>query len=241
MKYLFLILFICIPFATNAVSAKVRRVLISQDQIAVVHTAVGIATIIQVPDRPNSLVVGDTEAFKVEYLEQAITIKPLHAGARSNLYIYTDYRRFNVQLVTGPEGAADYVVYLDIPKEKERIKEPRPGLLWTRFHSKFSNESTSVEVTRLGRTNDGILVIEFRISGTRREDIDPKWFWLTQDGKTKAIHRLILSSLKVDPKNSVDGMIQVLKSDLTETVPLIFELRRKQNSSTKIPAVKSWK
>lgn len=88
---------------------KVRKVEVKTDQIVTVRTAIGIATIIQVPDRPNSIVVGDQAAFKVEYLDQAITIKPLHGGAKSNLYIYTDYRRFNVQLVTSTEAAADYV------------------------------------------------------------------------------------------------------------------------------------
>ena len=102
-----------ISFETFAAPSRVKRVPVLPDQIVTVKTALGIATIIQVPDRPNSLVVGDNEAFKVEYLDQAITIKPLHGGAKSNLYIYTDYRRFNVQLITGVEAAADYVVYLD--------------------------------------------------------------------------------------------------------------------------------
>src|SRR5690606_17824343 len=94
-------------------SGRVRKVEVKPDQIVTVRTAIGIATIIQVPERPNSIVVGDQSAFKVEYLDQAITIKPLHGSAKSNLYIYTDYRRFNVQLVTTSEPAADYVVYLE--------------------------------------------------------------------------------------------------------------------------------
>jgi type IV secretory pathway VirB9-like protein len=98
--------------------ARVRTVEIKKDQIVTVRTALGVATIIQVPDRPTSLVVGDQTAFKVEYLDQAITIKPLHGGARSNLYIYTDYRRFNVQLMTTTEVSADYVVYLESQNAK---------------------------------------------------------------------------------------------------------------------------
>lgn len=77
--------------ALNAsASERVRRVPILGDQIVTVRTSIGIATIIQVPDRPNSVVVGDQDAFKVEYLDQAITIKPLSSRAKSNLYIYTD-------------------------------------------------------------------------------------------------------------------------------------------------------
>lgn len=230
-----------ISFDTFAASSRVRRVPVLPDQIVTVKTALGIATIIQVPDRPNSLVVGDNEAFKVEYLDQAITIKPLHGGAKSNLYIYTDYRRFNVQLITGAESVADYVVYLDIPKEKEKSKDTKPSLFWTRFHNGLKSDSISFNVQRLGRTKDGVLIIEFKLKSSAKEKIDPKWFWLTQDGGTTPIHRLILSRLDVDSKNSVDGMIQVLRSDLSTSKPFRLELRRKKTSYLTIPEVTSWK
>ncbi len=230
-----------ISFDTFAASSRVRKVPVLPDQIVTVKTALGIATIIQVPDRPNSLVVGDNVAFKVEYLDQAITIKPLHGGAKSNLYIYTDYRRFNVQLITGAESIADYVVYLDVPKEKEKSKDTKPSLFWTRFHNSLKSDSISFNVQRLSRTKDGVLIIEFKLKGSAKEKIDPTWFWLTQDGSTTPIHRLILSRLDVDGKNSVDGMIQVLRSDLSISKPFRMELRRKKTSYLTIPEVSSWK
>lgn len=233
------ILIALIPFESVAAFAKVRRVAATKDQIVTINTALGIATIIQVPDRPNSLVVGDTESFKVEYLDQAITIKPLHGSARSNLYIYTDYRRFNVQLVTGAEGVADYVVYLDLPKEK--VKEETSGIKWIAFRNSLKNDSLSLEVTRLARTRDGVLLVEFRIKSAKREKIDPQWIWLTQSGSTKPIHRLVLSRLDADSRTTVDGIIQILKSDIRENVPLRLELRRKQTSYLTLPEVTSWK
>ena len=57
-----------ISFETFAAPSRVKRVPVLPDQIVTVKTALGIATIIQVPDRPNSLVVGDNEAFKVDML-----------------------------------------------------------------------------------------------------------------------------------------------------------------------------
>lgn len=230
-----------IPIEAFGSSGKVRRVAVEQDQIVTVKTALGIATIIQVPDRPNSLVVGDTEAFKVEYLEQAITIKPLHGGVKSNLYIYTDYRRFNVQLVAGSESEADYVVYLDISKEKEKSKDIKPSLIWTRFRNSLKNDLISLEVNRLGRTKDGVLIVEFKIIGGRKEEIDPKWIWLTQDGATKPIHRLVFSRLDVGPNVEAEGLMQILKSDLKEGAAIRLELRRKQTSFLTLPEVKSWK
>jgi hypothetical protein len=235
------ILTLLITFQASAGTQRVRRVLAPPDQIVTVKTAIGIATIIQVPDRPNSLVVGDTEAFKVEYLDQAITIKPLHAGAKSNLYIYTDYRRFNVQLITGAEAAADYVVYLEVPKEKENFKQPASSLQWTKIQASMKNDSISFDVKRLGRTKDGILIIEFSLRPAHREKFDPKWVWLTQNGITKPIHRLMLSRLDLNAKSANDGMVQILRSDINETRPFRLELRRKKTSYLTIPEVTSWK
>src|SRR5690348_14383823 len=95
-----LILIALIPAVALGEGHRVRKVYLKRDDIALVRTAVGIATLIQVPDRPTSVVLGDTNAFKVEYLENAITLKPLSRSAKSNLYIYTDARRFNVSLIT---------------------------------------------------------------------------------------------------------------------------------------------
>lgn len=237
---LMLILLFALPNDAEA-STKVRRVSVQPDQIVTVQTALGIATIIQVPDRPNSLVVGDTESFKVEYLDQAITIKPLLGGAKSNLYIYTDYRRFNVQLVAGMEASADYVVYLEVPKEKVVSKSEKSTLVWTNFQNKLTSESLSLEVKRVGRTRDNILIVEFLMRGKKKEKIDPEWFWITQNGETKPIHRLVFSKLEVTPSSNVDGVIQILKSDIEPSIPIRMELRRKRAAFLTLPEVKKWK
>ena len=241
MPFLFIgILLVAFPLEAGA-SSRVRRVSVQSDQIVTVQTALGIATIIQVPDRPNSLVVGDTESFKVEYLDQAITIKPLLGGAKSNLYIYTDYRRFNVQLVAGSEANADYVVYLEAPRDKIVSKSEKPILVWTIFQNRLTSESLSLEVKRVGRTRDNILLVEFLVRGKKKEKIDPEWFWITQTGETKPIHRLVFSKLEVTPNSNVDGVIQILRSDIEPSVPIRMELRRKRAAFLTLPEVKKWK
>ncbi|MCM2279255.1 MAG: TrbG/VirB9 family P-type conjugative transfer protein [Oligoflexia bacterium] len=240
MNPLFLwILLLVFPFATEAAPPKVRRAAIAQDQIEAVRTALGIATIIQVPDRPNSVVVGDLDAFKVEYLDQAVTIKPLHGSAKSNLYIYTDWRRYNVQLVTGPEPAADYVVYLENPKET--YKEAKASLVWTPIKRSLTNETLSLEVKRLGRSRDGILLIEFIIRSTKPEVLKAEWLWLTQSGVTRPIHLLFLSSMAIKPGEIVSGVMQVLRSDVSDADPLRLELRWKKMSFLTLPKVTAWK
>lgn len=227
------------PLISNA-DARVRRVPVNGDQIVTVHTAMGIATIIQVPDRPNSVVVGDQDAFKVEYLDQAITIKPLSGGAKSNLYVYTDWKRYNVQLISSSESIADYVVYLENPKEEIKPSK-NSSITWTLFKNSLKNESLTLETNRVGRAKDGVLLIEFSVKGTSKEEIKPEYLWLTQNGNTRPIQNLFLSAVEVRPSNPVSGVIQLQRDDLDSTIPIRLELRRKKMSFLTIKKVGAWK
>ncbi len=236
MKLICILLFMGLSFPGFA-SERVRRVEVKPDQIVTVKTAIGIATIIQVPERPNSIVVGDQAAFKVEYLEQAITIKPLHGGARSNLYIYTDYRRFNVQLVTAGEATADYVVYLENPREKQRASV----IPWTKFRSHLQNNNLTLETKRIAKTKDGVLLVEFEVSADSKLKFRPEWVWLTQNGTTRPIHSLALSKQELLAGVRIQGVMQVLSGDISESHPLRIELRRKKTSYLSLPKVATWK
>lgn len=243
MREKLLILFVFALFAINSNGAeRVRRVPVQGDQIVTVRTSIGIATIIQVPDRPNSVVVGDQDSFKVEYLDQAITIKPISGVAKSNLYIYTDWKRFNVELVSGSEAAADYVVYLENPKEKLPARSMvDTGIKWTPFKNSLRNGELHLEVKRLGRTKDGILLIEFFITSKKKEGFKPEWIWLTQNGEMRAIHNLFMSSLDSSPHRSISGILQVREADLNTTETMKIELRRQKVSYLTIPKASTWK
>lgn len=216
---------------------RVRKVEVKADQIVTVKTAIGVATIIQVPDRPTSIVVGDQAGFKVEYLDQAITIKPLQGGARSNLYIYTDYRRFNVQLVTAAEPSADYVVYLE--NSKERIKST--ALAWSNFRNQLKNDSIALTTKRIAKTRGGVLLIEFEMRSERREAFKPEWIWLTQKGVTIPIHSLAVSTQELGGGRVVKGILQILRDDIAVNEALRIEMRRKKTSYLSLPKVISWK
>jgi hypothetical protein len=237
-----LILSLSLSFLSFHVNAdtRVRRVSVVGDQIVTVRTALGIATIIQVPDRPDSVVVGDQDAFKVEYLDQAITIKPLSTGAKSNLYVYTNWKRYNVQLISGSEAIADYVVYLDNPKEKVKTTQDST-VIWTPLKNSLSNEGLRLEVSRAGRAQNGVLIIEFLIKGISKEKIKPEWIWITQNGNPRPIQNLFLSMLEVSPLNPVNGMIQLQRDDLDSTIPFQLELRKKKVSLLTLKEVRSWK
>lgn len=230
-----------------AQGARVKKLELAADQIAEVKTALGIATIIQVPDIPNSVVVGDSEAFKVEYLDQAITIKPLHSAAKSNLYIYTDYRRYNVQLVSAPQTEANYIVYLEpaksLAKKEKPIRTVEPYLSeirWWKFVNSLKNDDIEVFINRVGSSANSVALVEFTIKSKKPVEISPASISLKQNGKIVTIHNLFLSGLKVTPQNQLTGTIEILKSELKESVPIRFEIQRKKTSYLTIQEVATW-
>jgi Conjugal transfer protein len=236
MNLLFWILILAFPFASNA-AERVRHVAVLKDQIVQVRTAIGIATIVQVPDHPNSVVVGDQDSFKVEYLDQAITIKPLKPGAKSNLYVYTDWQRYNVQLITGHESISDFVVYLDHPAKKP--DEKRTSINWHFINRSAAFGAGKCEITKAAVTADTLLVqIEITSSASLR--IDPSWFWISQGKSIRPINSLVLSSLDLNPSSKVSGMIQIRRSDFSDRQPIRLEIRRKRKTLITIPQVSLW-
>jgi hypothetical protein len=224
------------PLNSSAVAGvKVRKVHLKRDDIAIVKTAVGIATIIQVPDRPTSVVLGDTNAFKVEYLENAITIKPLGHSSKSNLYIYTDSRRFNVSLITSLQVEADYVVYL----EPEPSKPDPTSDRWRPYAVEKISEPLRFNIKRLGKSGE-LLLLEFTITSSESKPISPNWIWITQHGRTVPIESLSLSGLQLTANTNVSGLISLRKSETRLNQSLTLEFRSPKPISVKLPEVSQW-
>lgn len=229
------ILFLCFLLSAES-KAGVRHISSKKDQIITVRTALGIATIVQVPDRPTSVVIGDQASFKVEYLDKAITIKPLIAGARTNLYVYTDWQRYNIKLIPTSKVSADYVVYI-----KPKIVRKKPEKInWSNFSNYLKNEKIKLSVSKIGNTKNGLYLIDFNLTSKKKEKFKPEWIWLTQNGKTIPIHRLFIDELKLRPGKEVSGLILAKRNDLNRSSPLRVEMRRKKTSYLTIKEPRKW-
>lgn len=235
---MFLSVFALFPLLAGAESSRgqrVRKLHMKPDDIALVHTAVGIATIIQVPDRPTSVVLGDTNVFKVEYLDTAITIKPLSHSAKSNLYVYTEARRFSVSLVTSPQVNADYIVYL---YSENQLPSP-PKERWRKLGSEKHGGDIKLVVRRLG-TIENYLAIDFALSSKKDISFGPEWIWVTQGGKTIPIQSLNLSGVRLSSKNDIQGGLTIRREDLLGHEALVLEVRSPTPFVMKLPGVSSW-
>jgi len=98
-------------FLSSLADARnVRQLYLSESDVAEVNTSLGFSTILQFDAHPSSAVLGDQDAFKVEYVGNSLTIKPLVAGAKTNLFVFTDYDRYSFRLKVGPASVVDYIV-----------------------------------------------------------------------------------------------------------------------------------
>jgi hypothetical protein len=200
--------------------SHVKKVRVAVDELSVVRTAVGIATIIQCPEAVSSVIIGDQGAFKIEYLDRAITIKPLRFGAKTNLYISTLNRRYSVRLASAVQDSADYIVYLS-PRdnfESETVK-------WREFQRSVSQTGLSLDLKRVGRTKDGFILLDLVLRSEKSLVIDPGEFYLRQGNDSKVIHSLFLSSTEVSQKSPLTIVISLSKSDLILDVPALLELK----------------
>ncbi len=118
-------------FFDGSINAKPsRNLLLSDSDVGEVRVALGYSTILQFDSRPTSVVLGDQDAFKVEYVGNSLTLKPVVSSSRTNLFVFTEYERFNFRLVTGPSDSCDFAVRVK-RRSKTRPSEsrsPSPGV-----------------------------------------------------------------------------------------------------------------
>ena len=234
-----LILSLLLPLSIAA--SPTRTIHLKKDEVAVVNTALGIATIIQVSDVATSVVLGDSAAFKVEYLNQGITIKPLRLRATSNLYISTNFSRFSVKLEPAPQASADYVVYL------EEFQPPKPKneafsseLRWKEVNLMAQSRDVVATLARVAKTRD-LVLFEIEIRPLKNSmTVDPAAFWVMQEKIHRPIDRLTLSGLAANSEDPVTATISLRKSDLLAEASATLEVRLKATIKIKISKGLLW-
>lgn len=221
-------------FALETVSAaQVKSVFPKTDEIILIRTGLGIATIVQVPRAIQSAVIGDQSGFKVEYLDKAVTIKPLRYGAKTNLYLVTDSVRYTFKLATVDQNSADYIVYV-----KERVA---PQNVYRNYLRTAVGKTLTLKVERVGRTSDGMILLEGVIYSKTQKRVRPEEIWIIQDGKSKPANSLYLSKTFIDQRDSLRLGVAVSKSDLAMNRPLALEIRSSESLRVQVSSEVLWK
>jgi hypothetical protein len=223
---------------TQAVAAKaansIRKVQAKPDGIININTGLGIATIIQLPETIQSVIIGDQSGFKLEYLDRAVTIKPLRWGARTNLYLVTEKQRYNLRILTLKQETADFIVYVESQKEETAVN-------WRAYDKKVQTNTFTLEITKIGKNKAGFIILDGKLSTNRFFTIKPEQFWIYQDKESKTINGLYLSELRLVPKKPIQFGISLAASDLVPNKPVTLEIHLLEPLSLEIPKEFLWK
>lgn len=233
MRIAFLIHLFAFFLALNA-EASVRTVALKNDELLTVKAALGIATIVQVPAAIQSAIIGDQSGFKVEYLDRAVTIKPLRYGAKTNLYLITESRRFNLRLVTLSQDVADYVVY---------VREPGVAApsAWRPLSLSKTGKKVTLRLSQISMSPQGFLLIEGRLTTKTRFQVKPEHIWIKQGKDSKTIQHLYLSDKAATKGRPVLIGLSINRTDLREKAALIFELRGQETLAITISEAVVWR
>ena len=213
--------------------AQIKSVSAKPDEIVNVKLGLGIATIVQLPEAIQSVVIGDQSSFKVEYLDHAVTIKPLRYSATTNLYLTTMSRRYILRLATGRSDRADYIVYVKDQRDDMNVR-------WHLVSKSVSSKISTLTIKRVGSSRAGFLLLDLKFSSHDKQEIKPDTVWLSQDGQSKVINGLYLSSSEVSPSKPVALSLSILKTDLAPNRPLTVELRLKYPLKVEVTAEVVW-
>lgn len=91
----------------------IRIVKLGNMSIAAIRITPGRSTILNFPTKPSKVILGNQGNFAVEYVESDLAIAALRPGARGNLFVYLEGRRFSFDLVTVPAGGDSIVEVRD--------------------------------------------------------------------------------------------------------------------------------
>jgi len=90
--------------ASMGADARVRSVLYNPVDVIRLDTHLRVNTAIELGagERIDSVLLGDSEAFEVEVLSNrtTVSVKPLIAGAETNMTIYTGRRTISLSIIT---------------------------------------------------------------------------------------------------------------------------------------------
>lgn len=89
----------------------------------------GFCTVLEFPEKPIMVTVGDNALLQVEVPKNSknVVIKPLEDSGTTNLFVFTQNKRFNYEVVITNEEGTDYVVDAKgTSKESAKTKKDIP-------------------------------------------------------------------------------------------------------------------
>ena len=83
-----------------------------EQEVLKVNTALGYCTVLEFPEKPMLVTVGDNALIQVEIPQnsKSVVIKPMQQKGETNLFVFTPSQRFNYSVTIGDPAQVDYVL-----------------------------------------------------------------------------------------------------------------------------------
>lgn len=240
-----LFFFLAIPLFAKG--NPTRSITINENDVAEIRTALRYSTVLEFDARPLSVILGDQDAFKAEYIGNSLTIKPMMPSS-TNLFVMTDYDKFNFKIRTTSADKADYKVRVK-KKPAKGVSGELSNENGTKIHFRPIEKSThfkdiALELTSIGSPKaKNLYLLTFSLALMRNgpmEDFPFKAqdFHVRQGKREVAIDSLNLERLELSRnKPMMSGTIIIKASDLkgTENPNLVFSPEKRKPLSIAVP------
>lgn len=203
----------------------IKTLTLNDSEVAQVRVALGYSTLLQFDTRPTQAIVGDQDSFKVEYVGNSIAIKPLMAGVSTNLFVVTDYDKFNFRITAGRGYEPDYILRI---KKKRTEPQSYSSSLTTKIlgaSKSVSGITLKLLSVAMTRTNTA-LTYSFQLSSKDKQmSFQPGDFEILQNGRTLPIENIYLERLALAKGQRLYGMILVRAENLDRKIRTAIKFR----------------
>lgn len=231
---------LCFFYAFSSFAKSIRHVEATEDKVVLINTALGYSTILEFNSRPISAVLGDQDSFKLEYVGNSITLKPLLPHSHSNLFIFTEYDRFNCTLRTVSPSEVDYSVKITAPSKAYPVQPETlpqvphpvsPSVKTKQIQKKVSWKGYTLQALSSSQVKGSesarsVTVIEFNLSTQHIPyTFSAASFGVKQRGHFIPIESIYLDAVDLNPGHRpVYGKIVLLNQDYhpSEATSLLF-------------------
>lgn len=225
-----LLFFSVFPFQ---VLAKGRTIYFD-DQNCQIRTSLGFATILQLPVKPQNILIGDGDSFKVETLGTNISIKPLVRNGKTNLFISHDSFKMSCLVFAEPSGRQpDLELHFQYRSESDTNGKDgvsvRASTRTTKIHRKEQKQGVTIQIIEIEQSSDrsdsrGANILHFSVQSKRfLIPISSGSFGVRVGKNFIEIESLFLEEGAV-PKGSrpISGKIAILNHSLGKASSLIL-------------------
>jgi hypothetical protein len=235
---LFLLL-ITTPLRSDlAFSRSIKTVTADEGSVVVVKTSIGYSTILEFTSKPLSAVLGDQDSFKLEYVGNSLTLKPLYPRAKSNLFVFTEFDRFNCEVQTVPPSQVDYIIRVRTKKKSYPVVTAEDSRIEIPIHKSSSYDGFSVKIVSISHEKKNarpraVTLIDFELGTLKNSySFQPASIGVKQSGKFIPAESLYMDSLELTPSQPpIHGKFAILDQDylVRQPIEIVFAVPDSKN------------